>query len=77
MIDKIKFVQGTLYIINGKWKMPILSSMYYGNKRFRDIHRSIPKITTRVFSKELKELEANQLKKSNVHDTFPALINTP
>ena len=74
MIDKIKFVQDTLYVINGKWKLPILISMYYGNKRFRDIHRSIPKITTRVLSKELKELEANQLIKRNVHDTFPVLI---
>jgi DNA-binding HxlR family transcriptional regulator len=75
MIDKMKFVQDTLYVINGKWKLPILISMYYGgNKRFRDIQRSVPKITTRVLSKELKELEANQLIKRTVYDAFPVLI---
>jgi DNA-binding HxlR family transcriptional regulator len=74
MIDKIKYVQDTLYVISGKWKLLILMSMYDGTNRFRDLQRSIPQITTRVLSKELKELEANKLIVRTVHDTYPITI---
>lgn len=71
---KITYVQDTLYVISGKWRLPILIAMYYGNKRFRDIQRAVPNITTRVLSKELKELEANKLIVRKVYDSSPVLI---
>jgi DNA-binding HxlR family transcriptional regulator len=74
MTDKIKFVQDTLYVISGKWKLPILMSMYDGTSRFRDLQRSVPVITTRVLSKELKELEANKLITRTVYDTLPVSV---
>jgi len=73
--DKIRFVQDTLSVINGKWKLPILLSMYDGRSRFRDLQRSIPAITTRVLSKELKDLESNKLIVRIVHDTYPVTID--
>ena len=48
-------------MIGGKWKLPIVLSVYSGNKRFNDILNSIPRITNRVLSKELKHLEENLL----------------
>jgi len=72
--DKISQVQSTLSVINGKWKLPILLSMYSGVSRFRDLQRSIPTITTRVLSKELKDLEGNKLIVRIVHDTYPVSI---
>jgi len=69
--DKISQVQTTLAVINGKWKLPILLSMYSGISRFRDLQRNIPNITTRVLSKELKDLEASKLVLRIVHDTHP------
>lgn len=74
MTDKIKYVQDTLYVIGGKWKLPILMAMYDGTSRFRDLQRSITGITTRVLSKELKDLEANKLIVRTVHDTYPVTI---
>lgn len=74
MIDRIRYVQDTLHVINGKWKWLILLSMHEGVHRFRDLQRSIPQITTRVLSKELKELEANKLIVRTVHDTYPITI---
>lgn len=74
MTDKIKYVQDTLYVISGKWKLPILMAMYDGTSRFRDLQRNIPKITTRVLSKELKDLEANKLILRTVHDTYPITV---
>lgn len=59
--DKIKFVQDTLYVMGGKWKLPILIAIYYSNNRFKDIKKCIPHITNHTLAKELKELEANRL----------------
>jgi DNA-binding HxlR family transcriptional regulator len=73
--DKISYVQDTLSVISGKWKLPILLSMYDGKSRFRDLQRSIPAITTRVLSKELKDLESNKLIIRIVHDTYPVSID--
>ena len=59
--QKIKYVQDTLFVISGKWKLPILIAINQGSTRFRDIQRSVTPITTKVLSKELKDLEQNKL----------------
>lgn len=64
-------VRDTLDIIGGKWKILILISIWEGNKRFREIERSIPKLSTKVLAKELKELEMNKLITRTVIDDFP------
>jgi DNA-binding HxlR family transcriptional regulator len=74
MTHKINYVQDTLYAISGKWKLPILMTMYEGISRFRDLQRGIPSISTRVLSKELKDLEANKLITRKVLDTYPETI---
>lgn len=74
MTEKIKYVQDTLYVISGKWKLPILMTMFDGTDRFRDLQRNVTGITTRVLSKELKDLEANKLIVRKVHDTYPVTI---
>lgn len=60
-MDASKALMDTIYVIGGKWKLPILYSICNGNKRFKDIEQSIPEITNRMLSKNLKELEENQL----------------
>lgn len=72
--DKIMSVQDTMFVIGGKWKLPIILSLYGGNKRFNDIANSIPKITNRVLSKELKHLEENLLIKRTVINEYPVRI---
>jgi DNA-binding HxlR family transcriptional regulator len=72
--DDMKYVQDTLYAISGKWKMLIILSICAGNHRFKEIQRSIPKITTRMLSKELRELEANKFIVRKVYDDVPVLI---
>lgn len=72
--DKIKYVQDTNYVIGGKWKLPIIISIYNGHKRFNEIQSSIQKITNRVLSKELKHLEENLLVCRTVHDDYPVRI---
>ena len=72
--EKIKYVQDFQIAINGKWKLPIILSINYGKSRFKDIQGNIPKITNRVLSKELKDLEANQMITRTVYDTLPVTI---
>lgn len=67
-------VTDALYVLNGKWKLPILISLNFGNKRFGQIAKEIPKITDRMLSKELRELEANELVRRTVYDTFPVTV---
>lgn len=74
ILNRIAHVQTTLQAINGKWKLPILMSMYAGKSRFRDIQRNIPQITTRVLSKELKDLEASKLIIRIVTDGHPVSV---
>jgi DNA-binding HxlR family transcriptional regulator len=67
-------IRDCLDIINGKWKLPILGSLMEGKKRFKELERSIPNITPRMLSKELRELEINQLVKRTVYDTIPVTV---
>ena len=64
----------TLNIVNGKWKLPIIASMLYGKSRFKDFQENIEKITPRMLSKELKELEINGIVERKVYDQTPVLI---
>lgn len=67
-------INDTLNVLSGKWKMPIIASLLYGNKRFKDIQKSIDKITPRMLSKELKELELNSVVARKVYHSKPVLI---
>ncbi len=67
-------VRDALDVISGKWKILILISIIYGNKRFREIERSIPKISSKVLAKELKDLEDHQLIKRTVYDQSSVLV---
>jgi DNA-binding HxlR family transcriptional regulator len=72
--DEVRALQDTIYVIGGKWKLPIINSICNGNHRFREIERSIPGITTRMLSRELKEMEANQLIKRTVTPSSPVAV---
>jgi len=43
-------------------------------KRFRELERGIPKISPRMLSKELKDLEANGIVKRTVYDSIPVIV---
>lgn len=73
-LDSLLPVRDALDVINGKWKLLILISISSGNKRFREIERSIPSITSKVLSKELKDLEQNKLITRTVYDEQPVAV---
>ena len=67
-------VMDALEILTGRWKLPIIISLTFGNKRFKQISKEINGITDKMLSKELKELEMNQLITRTVYDTFPPTV---
>lgn len=67
-------VNDTLNVISGKWKMPIIGSLLFNKRRFTELQRNIPRITPRMLSKELKELELNGIVKRTVYDTLPVTV---
>lgn len=62
-------------IMGGKWKYLIISTLYFlGKLKFMEIQRQIEKISPKVLSKELKDLEMNQLITRKVCNTKPITV---
>lgn len=73
--SNIMAVHDAMDVLNGKWKISIISSVCYHNKRrFSDILSDVNGISNRMLSKELKELEINKLIKRSVMDTQPVTV---
>jgi DNA-binding HxlR family transcriptional regulator len=67
-------IKDALEALEGRWKLLILFSLSTENKRFTEIAKDVTGITDKTLSKELKSLEANQLIKRTVYNTFPPTI---
>lgn len=71
----MRAVQDSMDVLNGKWKIVIISSICcYSKRRFSDMLADIPGISNKMLSKELKELEINQLVTRTVLDTQPITV---
>lgn len=73
---EIMAVHDAMDVLNGKWKISIISSIcYYNKRRFSDILNDVNGISNKMLSKELKELEMNKLIKRTVLDTQPVTVH--
>jgi DNA-binding HxlR family transcriptional regulator len=73
-MNSILPVRDALDILSGKWKLPIIIALSFGNKRFSQIAREVPGITDKMLSKELRDLEMNELVKRTVFDSVPVIV---
>lgn len=67
-------VKDALDMLNGKWKLQIILTLTFGKKRFKQIQRELPGLTPKMLSKELKDLEMNELVERHVYDTVPVTV---
>ncbi|HWL00414.1 MAG TPA: helix-turn-helix domain-containing protein [Parapedobacter sp.] len=70
-------LRDSIEIWGGKWKLMILLylTIKVNEKNyFMEMARGIPGISGKMLSKELKDLEMNQLVKRIVHDTKPVTV---
>lgn len=67
-------INDTINVLMGKWKLPIMAALIFGKKRFKELEREIPKITPKMLSKELRDLEMNGMVKRTVYNTVPVTV---
>lgn len=70
----LKNILDALYVLNGKWKIPLILTLIQSPKRFNEIQKEISGISPKVLANELKDLELNDFIKRNVYPTTPVSI---
>ena len=69
----LRAVRDALDVLNGKWKLPIIIALSFGNYRFSELHKQTG-ITPKMLTKELKDLEMHELVKRTVFDSKPVRV---
>ncbi|MCL6600712.1 MAG: helix-turn-helix transcriptional regulator [Alicyclobacillus macrosporangiidus] len=67
-------VETTLNVIGGKWKPMILCHLQEGPKRFGELQRSLPGITAKMLTQQLRELEQDGLVNRQVYAQIPPKV---
>lgn len=70
----VNAVRDALYVLNGKWKLPLILTLSEGPLRFNEIQRSLGDITPKILSKELQDLELNEFVERRVMPTKPVTV---
>ncbi|WP_342630456.1 helix-turn-helix domain-containing protein [Fluviicola taffensis] len=68
-------IRDTVELLSGKWKIQIIGTLVFETSmKFMELKRNIPGIGAKMLSKELQELEINQLITRTVCDTKPITV---
>lgn len=71
---KILAISDTMEILNGKWKVSIIACLCYQPMRYSQLLKEVNGISGKMLSRELKDLEMNQLIERNVLNTAPVAV---
>lgn len=63
-----------LNILSGKWKLKILWQISKGPVRFNELQRCIGKITTKILTQQLRELENQKIIQRKVYPDNPPKV---
>ncbi len=72
--QKLMITRDTLEVIQGKWRIPIILALTFGEKRFGEIQRNIVDISPKMLSQELKALEENKIISRTLYDSMPVTV---
>ena len=67
-------VELSIDIIGGKWKMPVIWRLKDGSKRYGELRRSLPKVTHKMLTQQLRELEQDEIIKRKVYAEVPPKV---
>ena len=71
---KYSGVSEPLKLIGGKWKIAILHALSMGPIRFGELKRNLSPITQQMLTKQLRELEKDDLINRKVFDVVPPKV---
>jgi DNA-binding HxlR family transcriptional regulator len=73
--QRLRAINDTKDILSGKWKVMIIACLAsFGKKRYMELHRLLVGIGPKMLSKELQELEINNLITRTVMNTKPITV---
>ena len=67
-------IEATLGLIGGKWKALILDHLTGGALRFGELQKMMPKITPKMLTQQLRELETDGLILLHVYPVVPPKV---
>ena len=67
-------VETTLTLIGDKWKVLILRDLLPGTKRFGELKKSIGKVSQKVLTAQLRDMEQNGLVHQKVYPEVPPRV---
>jgi DNA-binding HxlR family transcriptional regulator len=67
-------VQATINVISGKWKVQILWLLSFGPMRYAELHKALGKITEKVLTDQLRQLEADRIVSRDVKPSVPPAV---
>ena len=67
-------VTATVSVIGGKWKPIILWVLFQEKRRFSELKRFIPKITQKMLTQQLRELEHDGIVHREVYPVVPPQV---
>lgn len=72
--DGTPFVQATLKVLGGKWKLLILWHLKDQARRYSELKRLIPEITEKMMIQQLRELERDDIVSRNTLAEMPPKV---
>jgi DNA-binding HxlR family transcriptional regulator len=67
-------VQASINVLSGKWKVQILWHLSFGPRRFAQIRRKIPRISEKVLTAQLRQLESDGVLSRQVTPSVPPQV---
>ena len=64
----------TIAVIGGRWKLIILYHLAQGVQRYSDLQRSVPAITPKMLTQQLRELEVDGIVHREVYRQVPPRV---
>ena len=67
-------VELSLSVLGGKWKILILWKLNESPMRYGELRKSLPKVTHKMLTQQLRELESDEIIKRKVYPEVPPKV---
>ena len=72
--DTLRLLNYTASLLSRKWTLPIVRALDVNTKRHSELYKELPKITQKVLTETLREMERSGLVERAVYPTVPPQV---